>query len=65
MFFYLGPNTVMPLASLLAAIVGIVLIFWRFIFGFFRKSFRRLVRKKDDTGMSERIEDTRDPLDKP
>jgi hypothetical protein len=26
---YLGPNTVLPLASILAAIVGAVLIFWR------------------------------------
>ena len=62
---YLGPNTVMPLASLLAAILGIVLIFWRFISGFFRKAFRKLFRKKDAAEMIEPVDDTRNPLDKP
>ncbi len=44
---YLGPNTVMPLASIVAAIVGVILIFWRFIFGFIRRGFRALFRRKD------------------
>lgn len=28
---YLGPNTIMPLASILAGIGGLVLIFWQYI----------------------------------
>ena len=46
---YLGPNTVMPLASILAAIVGIILICWRFIYRFVRGAFLALFRKKDDS----------------
>ena len=34
---YLGPETLMPVASILAAIIGVVLIFWRFIVGRIRK----------------------------
>jgi site-specific recombinase len=39
---YLGPETVMPLASILAAIVGVLLLFWRLIFGFFKRIFKYL-----------------------
>lgn len=28
-FLYLGPETTLPLASALAAIIGVLLIFWR------------------------------------
>lgn len=38
---YLGPETLMPLASVLAAIVGFFLMFWRLIV----KSFKALARK--------------------
>jgi hypothetical protein len=44
-FLYLGPETVMPLASILAGIVGVLLIFWRFAFGFAKRSFRFVIRK--------------------
>jgi hypothetical protein len=37
---YLGPETLMPVASVLAAIVGVVLIFWRFVVGKIRKILR-------------------------
>jgi hypothetical protein len=37
---YLGPETMMPLVSLLAALLGIILIFWRYIFSFIKKIFR-------------------------
>jgi hypothetical protein len=33
---YIGPETMMPLASALAAISGVVLLFWRRVKGFFR-----------------------------
>ncbi len=47
--FYLGPNTVMPLASIVAAVVGVILIFWRFAFGLVRGAFRVLFRQKHDS----------------
>ncbi len=45
-FFYLGPNTVMPLVSILAAIVGLFLIFWRFISSTFHRLFKTFFRKQ-------------------
>jgi hypothetical protein len=42
---YLGPETVMPLASILAAILGILLIFWRFILKGIKKLFRSIFHK--------------------
>lgn len=44
--FYLGPNTVMPLASALAAVVGVVLIFWRYIYSSIRGATRLLTRSR-------------------
>ena len=38
---YLGPETIMPLASIIAAIVGFLLLFWRSIARFFKKVFRK------------------------
>jgi TRAP-type C4-dicarboxylate transport system permease small subunit len=46
-FLYLGPETVLPLASIVATIVGIVLIFWRSLFKLIRKPFKRLSRKQE------------------
>ena len=45
-FFYLGPNTVMPLVSILAAIVGVFLIFWRFLYSTFHRILTALFRKQ-------------------
>lgn len=39
---YLGPETLMPLASLLAAIAGFFLIFWRLIVKFVKTIYRRI-----------------------
>ena len=33
---YIGPETLMPLASALAAVTGVLLMFWRKVVGFFR-----------------------------
>lgn len=41
---YVGPETFMPLASALAAIGGVLLMFWRRITGFLRFLYRRLTR---------------------
>ena len=42
---YLGPETIMPLASLIAAIVGVILIFWRFILKGVKNFFRLITGK--------------------
>ena len=34
---YIGPETILPLTSALAAIVGVLLIVWRHVFGLVRK----------------------------
>ncbi len=39
---YLGPETLMPLASILAAIAGFFLLFWRLIVKFFRTAYRKI-----------------------
>jgi hypothetical protein len=39
---YLGPETLMPLASLLAAIAGFFLIFWRLIVKFVKTAYRKI-----------------------
>ena len=39
---YLGPETLMPLASILAAIVGFFLMFWRLIVKFFKAMYRKM-----------------------
>jgi hypothetical protein len=40
MMFYFGPDTIMPLGSILAAIVGAGLIFWNRLVLMVRKLFR-------------------------
>jgi hypothetical protein len=39
---YLGPETLMPLASLLAAVAGFFLMFWRVIVKFIKKTVRKM-----------------------
>ncbi len=41
---YLGPNTVLPLASVLAAIVGVLLIAPRYFIGLARKGFHKTMQ---------------------
>jgi hypothetical protein len=38
---YVGPDQLMPLTSILGAIGGAVLIFWRQVSGFVRRLFKR------------------------
>ena len=42
---YIGPETIMPVASALAAITGVMLMFWRRTVAFF-KAIVRFVRDK-------------------
>ena len=39
LLLYLGPETIMPLASILGAAVGFLLIFWRLLLKPFKKLF--------------------------
>ena len=40
MILYVGPEIILPLASFLAAIVGVLLMFWHWVGGAFRKTVR-------------------------
>jgi hypothetical protein len=42
---YLGPDSLLPIGSILAAVAGFVLLFWNRITGFARRS-----RRHDDDG---------------
>jgi hypothetical protein len=41
-FLYFGPETVLPVTSILAAVLGVVLLFWRLLVSRMRKIFRRM-----------------------
>ncbi len=41
---YVGPDQILPLASVLGAIVGVVLMFWRYTVGWVRKLVQFLFR---------------------
>jgi len=41
---YIGPDAIMPLASALAAIGGVIMLFWRRFVGFTRLMFQRVAR---------------------
>ena len=62
--FYLGPNTVLPLASILAAVVGLLLIAPRYFIGLIRKGFRRamqVVRRETSPAEAENAPSDADP----
>jgi hypothetical protein len=62
---YLGPESIMPLASILAAVIGFLLIFWRSIFNFFKKIFKRNKPEEIETQPeASESEPYIDPLDK-
>jgi hypothetical protein len=46
MILYIGPETMLPLASALAAIAGVLLIFWQRFVGLLCKFWRLIVRKE-------------------
>ena len=55
---YLGPETLMPLASILAAIVGFFLMFWRTILKFVKKTVRKMRGLPDEVPPDVDIEET-------
>jgi hypothetical protein len=44
-FLYMGPDTMMPLASALAAIIGTLLMFWHKFVGIVRRAYRGITLK--------------------
>jgi hypothetical protein len=62
-FLYLGPETILPLGSIVAALIGVVLIGWRWIIAFFRKAYYKVTGKvppSGDTHSTSQPEDTAD-----
>jgi hypothetical protein len=61
---YLGPETLMPLASILAAIAGFFLMFWRTILKFIKKTVRKMRGLPDevppDVDIEESLEEEKD-----
>ncbi len=43
---YLGPNTVLPIASVLAAAIGVILMFWRYFMTMARKTIKTVLRRE-------------------
>lgn len=61
---YLGPETVMPLASIIAAVVGFLLIFWRLLLRPIKKLYRIIVRKDDGKSATKsEVTDAADEID--
>lgn len=46
---YVGPEVIMPLASALAAVAGVLMIFWRKVAGIARAAWH-FVARKESTG---------------
>lgn len=57
---YLGPETLMPLASILAAILGFFLMFWRVIFKFGKKAYRKIRGLPDEVPPDVEVDATLD-----
>lgn len=55
-FLYLGPETILPLASAAAAVVGVVLIFWRYIVSSAKKLIR-MIRGQPLVGSTDTLVD--------
>lgn len=54
---YLGPNTVLPIASALAAGIGVLLVFWRYIVAMVRGAFRAISKSKEPVSNSDQASD--------
>ena len=61
---YLGPETVMPLASIIAAVVGFLLIFWSLLLRPIKKIYRLIMSKVNGTPASDsEVTDAADEID--
>lgn len=59
---YIGPETMLPLTSVLAAIVGVLLIAWNHVVGFVRKAWKFCFSKTRVSVKKERRLDTVKPF---
>ena len=48
LFGYIGPETIMPIASAIAAVFGAAMFMGRSVLAFFQRIFGRLVPKRED-----------------
>lgn len=55
---YLGPETLMPLASLLAAVAGFFLIFWRLIVRLVKTAYRKIRGLPEEVPPEVEVEDS-------
>jgi hypothetical protein len=63
---YLGPETTLPLTSVLAAVVGILLIFWRYVLGLGQRVFQTFFGKsKPGAGVRDQQSAVRSQQDQP
>lgn len=46
LFLYIGPDVFLPLTSALAAVVGVILMFWQRLVGWVRSLWRMVSRPK-------------------
>ena len=46
---YIGPDVFLPLASALAAIAGVAMMFWQRLVGWMRSLWRAVFRQKSDS----------------
>ena len=60
---YLGPESIMPIASIIAALLGFLLIFWRMIVNFIKKIFKRSKGVEAEVSEEAQAETYKDPLD--
>ena len=49
MVMYVGPDQMLPIASALGAIFGVLLIVWNRVMGLARRAFRFIMRKQNPT----------------
>jgi hypothetical protein len=56
-FLYTGPETIMPLTSVLAAIVGVLLMLWHRVVAWVRTGFQHMSKSKrqKSTGQDDSI----------
>jgi len=47
---YIGPDVFLPLASALAAVAGVAMMFWQRLVGWMRALWRAVSRHKPDSG---------------
>ena len=54
---YIGPEIILPVASAIASLIGLLLMFWRYVVKTVRKVFRRLFSRKRDVVGAEKLVD--------